>query len=867
MGWEGLGGKGWHRKKVLSLVLCVAVMLSVMVVGAGAAFSDQSKIKNTEAVDACVALNIIGGYGDNTYRPENNITRAEVCKMICVALNGGKEPTLSVPATPTFKDVRNDANSSWAEKYIESCVAQGIVGGVGNGMFQPSQNVTGSQLAKMLLVALGYKSEIEGFGGNGWDTQVNVVATQKDLYEDLESIDVSAALTRDSAAQMIWNALQAVEVEYKYTLDGSNGQLTSKADVVDKTHRVGGTDVDTTLLWDKYGASVVTGVVTEVGHTSKGYTATVDPDDAKADNINLTKIANDPTEFVGKAVKVMYKANDDVCGIYVNTENTDTVVETTLGDIDLSKNEYKLDGVTYKTKATNFGAVEAVTTLGKDASATKTTLTGAKYSPASKVVLIDNTGDEKIDIAVITPVKFGEITYMNANNITVKGVLTNQKLEDCDIYSGAAKDDQVAVIEGKYVADGDIQITKLDVVNGKVDASKTGEARIGGTWYDVSSEVAAADVKIDAKGDFFLYNGYIVAVDATGASIADTAYLISSGETMDVDGNYQAKVMMNGETKLVTMKDTASVDHGDADVYVTYEVDDGVYKFTKIDAGEMSDDFDEYTASAVAAYEDARFYQTLAADGKTTSGTEYLIDDDAVFYVRYDKDSNGDYEYAILSGKDVAGWGNKVKATGTDSLVLTKTNDSMNKIKGAFIDLDTQKMPASTVSYGVIVSDVVKAADSKYEFTLWNGTEQIEVVTSDSGFAKWQAVEYAKNSDGTYAIDAVKTPAAKEAGVTTGFDQYSIMDHTSSVVQLANVDNAAKNYNITKDTQIIYVDTSADGVDTICVNGGSIENASAAENGKYYRNASFVVDDGSDLALLIVLVNTDEATAGTIATP
>ncbi len=156
--------------------------------GAGAAFSDQSKIKNTEAVDMCVALNIIGGYGDNTYRPENNITRAEVCKMICVALNGGKEPTLSVPATPTFKDVRNDANSAWAEKYIESCVAQGIVGGVGNGNFEPSQNVTGSQLAKMLLVALGYRPTRRGFGGNGWDTQVNVVATQKGLYEDLEAL-------------------------------------------------------------------------------------------------------------------------------------------------------------------------------------------------------------------------------------------------------------------------------------------------------------------------------------------------------------------------------------------------------------------------------------------------------------------------------------------------------------------------------------------------------------------------------------------------------------------------------------------------------------------------------------------------------
>ena len=41
--------KEFPQKKVLSLVLCVAVMLSVMVMGAGAAFSDQDKIENTEA--------------------------------------------------------------------------------------------------------------------------------------------------------------------------------------------------------------------------------------------------------------------------------------------------------------------------------------------------------------------------------------------------------------------------------------------------------------------------------------------------------------------------------------------------------------------------------------------------------------------------------------------------------------------------------------------------------------------------------------------------------------------------------------------------------------------------------------------------
>ena len=53
--------KGFPQKNVLSLVLCVAVMLSVMVMGAGAAFSDQDKIENTEAVNMCTALTIIGG--------------------------------------------------------------------------------------------------------------------------------------------------------------------------------------------------------------------------------------------------------------------------------------------------------------------------------------------------------------------------------------------------------------------------------------------------------------------------------------------------------------------------------------------------------------------------------------------------------------------------------------------------------------------------------------------------------------------------------------------------------------------------------------------------------------------------------------
>ena len=832
-----------NLKKVLALVLTLALALSV---AAGAAFTDQKQIKNTEAVDACVALNIIGGYPDGSYKPEGNITRAEFTKMLCVLLNGGKEPTLGTAVKPTFSDVSTSANAAWAEKYIESCVAQGIVSGIGGGKFAPNSNVTGSQAAKMLLVALGYKSDIETFTGAAWEVNVNVIATKQGLYKGLEGVDTSKPLTRDAAAQMVWNALQAKEVKYDYTLVSENGQLVSKTTLVDKV---------ITLLEDKYDAVITKGIVSAIDSNSKGYLVTIttgtDAKTQKDITVDLSKVAKDPTDLVGKAVKAIYKDTDDVYGIYVDDENTATVVTTTLGDIDLKKNEYKLDGVTYKTKDTNFGAVDAVAALGQDLKALK----DVKASNASQVVLIDNDGDEKIDVAVVTPVAFGEITYMNAKNITVKGVLTNTKLEDCDIYKDAAKNDQVAVIDTAYDVDGDYVITKLTSVSGKVQATKDAAARIDGTWYDVAV-YDGSSVAIDDKGTFYLYNGYIVVVDTTGGSIADTAYIISSSTSMDVEGNYQAKVMMNGETKVVSIHKSSVIKGGAKDMYVTYEVKDGAYKFTKITTQDSG--LDGYTAKAVASYKDGRIY-----DGKDGKGNEYLIEDDAVVYVKYNND-----KYSILTGKDVAGWGDKVKNfTGSDSLILYKTSDKMMKVKGAFIDLGTDKMPASTASYAVIVSSVVKATDNKFEFTLWNGTETIDVVTSNTGFAKWQVVEYVKNSDGTYDIDAVQTGISGYnllAGVDKNYALFSITDHTSSVVQLANEAYAPVNYNITKDTQIIYVDTSASDTEDICVNGGSISDAGTAANGETYRNATFAIDSGKDLDLLVVITNTEGASSGAI---
>ena len=62
---------------------------------------------------------------------------------------------------------------------------------------------------------------------------------------------------------MVWNALQATEVTYKYTLVSENGQLVSKVELVDKTGEKGN---KITLLEDKYsGAGIYEGILTGAG--------------------------------------------------------------------------------------------------------------------------------------------------------------------------------------------------------------------------------------------------------------------------------------------------------------------------------------------------------------------------------------------------------------------------------------------------------------------------------------------------------------------------------------------------------------------------------------------------------------------------
>ena len=515
--------------------------------------------------------------------------------------------------------------------------------------------------------------------------------------------------------------------------------------------------------------------------------------------------------------------------------------------------------MTYKTKAANFGAVAAVDALGKDFNtpAAGSTTTPANdlnavpntISKASQVVLIDNNGDEKIDVAVVTPAQFGKLTYLGSSKLTVNGgVLSNVDKDDCYLYSGAAKDDFVAVIAKDYVADNMNVITKLDKVSGKVEAKKgTDQYRIGGTWY--TSLITPAYTPGTTEGDYYLYNGYIVKDDAKSGSIADTAFVIKVGSAFDVDGNYQVKVMLNGETKVVSAEvgtQDSPITTTTTDTYCTYEIDDGVYQFKPItDTASAPKGF---TYGTVQAYKDKKLYQTYTCTSGAVSGTSYILDTDAVVYVKYKTD-----KYAILTGKDVAGWGDKVKVLTGE--VLTKTEDGLTVVKGAYLDLGTSAVPASTATYGVITSDVVSAKDNKKEFTIWNGTDYVDVVTkSTATLHTFDLVEYQANNDDTYDITLKAAASTKQAII--GYSK------TSGDIKFANADGTSNvtTKMVTKDTLVLFVNTDKD----VDAKAAGILGEEIAVSDKpvstYNTNVIWYDDDATDTDLTVLVIDTVNAT-------
>ncbi len=196
-------------KKSLCLVLALIFVLGLCTIGANAIYSDDAAITYDEATTVLTGLGVIEGYPDGSFKPTNNVTRAEAAAMIARMMLGREEADKLPVGDVTF----TDCVGTWGEAYIAFCANKGIIVGMGDGTFRPNDNVTGTQLAAMLLRALGY-GVIGEYEGKGWDINAVSDALLYKIFADSKVTDFSVAATREETALYIFNTLWVQLVGY-----------------------------------------------------------------------------------------------------------------------------------------------------------------------------------------------------------------------------------------------------------------------------------------------------------------------------------------------------------------------------------------------------------------------------------------------------------------------------------------------------------------------------------------------------------------------------------------------------------------------------------------------------------------------------
>ena len=879
-----------NLKRTLSLALASVMLVGMMSVGASAVnasdFTDADEIVNKDAVSTMTALGIINGKEDGSYfDPTGNVTRAEMAKMLCVAINGGVDPVLGVKDTPTFTDIKG----TWAESYIEYCAANGIIAGRGNNKFDPTGTVSATEAAKMLLGVLGYNAEKSGLVGNDWAINTNVLANQNGLYKNLANLNANTLLTRDNAAQMIYNALDANMVElnaagnyttsqYSYTgtesvvtgtervwvvkikdssvndavkaLDGS--VYNSRQDAIDTLKDAnGGTALDTgkyTLeqkTQNVYGENTVTkyadetmghkylslitdgdAVLTDVEKDSKGtYTLYMNGITTKG---QYTKVEGDYSNLIGQKVEVLYKDSENVYGVYASTDSS-LIVESTAGKVEAVKNgEVKIDGTTYKV----------------DSNVTTTALYTGKLidglnvggNKAAAVKAYDNDDNGKIDTVVYVPFTAAKVTYVGEKSFNTDAE-SNVKFEDVNAYDDMAKNDYVIKSAAANTVDDTDTYVLAETVEGKIEATKSDSVRIDGTWYNYVTTTPDTDLALDSTVKAAVLNGYIVKSEVVTASheLQDYAVIVKTDE--DVNG-YVAKLLFaDGTTKVVTTdKDYGSAGENYGNALVTYEVKKGEYVLTKAKTNSGDADKAGFDLIVTGKY--------VNSSGKGKIGGESIADDAVIFV----KDSAG--KFSTMAGSDFAKYSTTSVVDQNITAYANKDNSTgYNSIVLAYVELNA-KVNSITSNYGYVTSAVSTTKNNDGEtvssFTFWDGaTEHKDIMTDEKvSLSKGDIFTYEENKDGSYTVTEVDNLlrtaiiAYNEKNGDIRFTDASLSDKGSNV-----------NAEITKDTVIIGINSDDKaGVEGV-VPTIAIE---TDKSGVYQANAYYVMGAGDEVKLLVV---------------
>ncbi len=887
-----------NLKKILSLALALVMVMSLLTVAGAKDFNDADQIEHTEAVEVMSALGVISGMGNNTFDPKGNVTRAQMAKMITYISLGNVEPTAFLGTTTNLTDI----TGHWAEAYIKYCYSQGIIAGRGNGIFAPDANVTATEAARMLLVAIGYNADVQVYTGSQWNINVVRDAQLSHLYDDV-SVTSTETLNRDKAAQMMYNALMTKTIEKSSSVDRVTGDIT---DIYTANGRP--------LLWKSYRAKVAIG--TFVGNSSfapsgsplKGEIVVdegrIENDDRTGDQDAFSN-ATFPYDFdianIGEQVKVIFKdgtsgtayvpdKNDTIFGVYKT--GATSVVNTIMGNVKDQKTtaqKINLDGTKYDvannvTVYTNYvgsgtqysGATDGGTSVRAEHDGNNSGLTTALKQANGNTVKAVIT-DGKINKIYVTTSNIAAVTAVNSDKVSINNNVGTIEFEDNDIYSGIARGD-IVVVTTLYNSDATDDsayniVVPAEVVSGTVNGFKGKEnINLSGTTYKVhngvnmlktvpnktTTEYMDGTRDVGENYDLYLVNGYVGAAIKTSESANNYAMVINvnTGTAGDTFPDLKLQILTgDGTKKIITVSDKSTLkskdDYHVGDV-VTYTGSESNATVTREKLWSSStrkfDDTTKTIDGIVVADGCVLFAQT--ADGKSIGGRQPQADSK---FETFDLRSLKTFEKPMIYVLNKAG--NRIVAavanygSRPNGSVGNTVYGMITKVVGtAGVGEDNEVYTEITVTSGGEDHTLYlpKNADTTTKYC-----EKALVYfdpVSDNIYTEPEVHVIQKMNDDHRIVTGVYASELLTSGSDRSFTFYTAVKGSAGDYE---GDGLPTTWALAKDCRVVYVDK--DGKKAGNDNGGDVPEFS----GTYGKTNAVVIYDADNKEILSIIVNTD----------
>ncbi|WDQ34262.1 S-layer homology domain-containing protein [Paenibacillus marchantiae] len=108
------------------------------------------------AISAAAQSGYVQGYTDGSFKPDQAITRAEIAVLL--------QPLLTSDQMTTAPTAFTDVNEHWAQQAVEQLSSAGVVTGYKDGTFRPSQPITRAEAVTMLNKLIGFQAETNAVG-------------------------------------------------------------------------------------------------------------------------------------------------------------------------------------------------------------------------------------------------------------------------------------------------------------------------------------------------------------------------------------------------------------------------------------------------------------------------------------------------------------------------------------------------------------------------------------------------------------------------------------------------------------------------------------------------------------------------------